>query len=183
MTTSERKIAANRWNGRSSTGPRSAAGKKRASRNAVRHGLSTIMPPSAERAKGIDRLASKIADGKTDSVTLGCAYAIAEAEFDLAQVRRVKIATINRILALGELEPRPAIKSKGQAARLPHAQNRGDFSVPVGATMSPLPSTEPERTAEAVRRALSILIRLDRYERRAAVRRERFVRTIQDILK
>jgi hypothetical protein len=37
---SERQIAANRQNARKSTGPRSASGKKRASWNAYRHGLS-----------------------------------------------------------------------------------------------------------------------------------------------
>jgi hypothetical protein len=35
------KIAANRRNARRSTGPRSAAGKARARRNAFRHGLAT----------------------------------------------------------------------------------------------------------------------------------------------
>jgi hypothetical protein len=38
--TSERKVAANRTNGRKSRGPSTAAGKAKASRNATRHGLS-----------------------------------------------------------------------------------------------------------------------------------------------
>ena len=37
---SDRQIAANRRNARKSTGPRSGAGKKRARRNAYRHGLT-----------------------------------------------------------------------------------------------------------------------------------------------
>jgi len=37
---SERQIAANRRNARKSSGPHSGAGKKRASRNAYRHGLT-----------------------------------------------------------------------------------------------------------------------------------------------
>ena len=41
MTSSPAKIAANRRNARRSTGPRSAAGKARARRNAFRHGLAT----------------------------------------------------------------------------------------------------------------------------------------------
>jgi hypothetical protein len=40
--TSERKIAANRANGRKSRGPRTAAGKASASRNALRHGLAAM---------------------------------------------------------------------------------------------------------------------------------------------
>jgi hypothetical protein len=37
---SERQIEANRRNARNSTGPRSRSGKKRASANAFRHGLT-----------------------------------------------------------------------------------------------------------------------------------------------
>jgi hypothetical protein len=37
---SEKQIAANRRNARKSSGPRSVAGKARASRNAIRHGLA-----------------------------------------------------------------------------------------------------------------------------------------------
>jgi hypothetical protein len=40
---SEARIAANRRNAQNSTGPRSASGKKRASRSALRHGLSKPM--------------------------------------------------------------------------------------------------------------------------------------------
>jgi hypothetical protein len=39
-----------------------------------------------------------------------------------------------------------------------------------------VPSTEPERSAEAVRRALPELLKLDRYERRATARRDRATR-------
>jgi hypothetical protein len=40
--TSAKKVAANRRNARKSTGPKTANGKHRASRNAMRHGLETI---------------------------------------------------------------------------------------------------------------------------------------------
>jgi hypothetical protein len=41
-----------------------------------------------------------------------------------------------------------------------------------------MPSEELERTAEAVRRALPELIKLDRYESRAAARRDKAIRNI-----
>jgi hypothetical protein len=41
-----------------------------------------------------------------------------------------------------------------------------------------MPSEEPERTAEAVRRALPDLLRLQRYESRAVTRRDRAIRAI-----
>ena len=41
-----------------------------------------------------------------------------------------------------------------------------------------MPTEEPARTTEAVRRALPDLVRLNRYERRAAARRDRAIRTL-----
>jgi len=41
-----------------------------------------------------------------------------------------------------------------------------------------MPTEEPARTTEAVRRALPELLRLNRYERRAAARRDRAIRTL-----
>jgi len=44
--------------------------------------------------------------------------------------------------------------------------------------LPPMPEQEPQRTAEAVRRALPALLRLQRYEARAAARRDRAVRNL-----
>ena len=41
-----------------------------------------------------------------------------------------------------------------------------------------MPTEEPARTTEAVRRALPDLLRLNRYERRAAARRDRAIRRL-----
>ena len=41
-----------------------------------------------------------------------------------------------------------------------------------------MPTEEPERTAEAVRRALPELAKLDRYESRAVARRDRAIKQI-----
>jgi hypothetical protein len=84
---SERQIAANRHNARKSTGPRSGAGKKRASRNSYRHGLTLNITSTAAFAKQLDKLARKIA-GNTDAITLERAREIAQAELELARVRR-----------------------------------------------------------------------------------------------
>ena len=58
---SERQIAANRLNARKSTGPRSGAGKKRASGNAYRHGLSLHIISTAALAEQLDKLVREIA--------------------------------------------------------------------------------------------------------------------------
>ena len=54
---SDRQIAANRRNARKSTGPRSGAGRKRASRNAYRHGLTLSIVSIKEYAKQLETLA------------------------------------------------------------------------------------------------------------------------------
>ena len=66
---SERQLATNRANSRASTGPRSAAGKKRASRNALKHGLNTPMS-GAEFARKTAALAGQIAGITTDPLRM-----------------------------------------------------------------------------------------------------------------
>jgi len=79
---SERQIAANRRNARKSTGPRSGVGKKRASRNAYRHGLSLSITSTAAVAKQLDKLVRKIAGNTENAIVLERARAIAQAELD-----------------------------------------------------------------------------------------------------
>src|SRR5262249_14907607 len=125
---SERQIAANRRNARSSTGPRSGAGKKRARRNAYRHGLSLSITSTVAFAKHLDKLVREIAGDSKDAIMLERARAIAQAELDLARVRRAKVALIERARAFREA----------------------------------MPPREPYRSAEAVRRVLPELLKLDR---------------------
>ena len=171
---SEGQIAANRRNARKSTGPRSGAGKNRSSRNAYRYGLTLSITSSAAYAKQLDRLVREIAGNTEDPILLERARAVAQAELALARVRRVKVALIERASAFGELDP-PQL-TVAQMIRVLNAFGGGRRIVPkpidASATM---PSQEPYRSAEAIRRVLPELRRLDRYERRAAVRRHRAV--------
>ena len=145
---SERQIAANRRNARKSTGPRSGAGKKRASRNAYRHGLALNITSTAVFAKQLDKLVGQITGETEDAMELERARAIAQAELDLARVRQAKVALIERASAFEALDP----------SRVPT-----------------MPPHGPDRSAEAVRRVLPELRKFDRYERRAAARRDRAV--------
>jgi hypothetical protein len=109
---SEQQIAANRRNARKSTGPRSGAGKRRASRNAYRHGLTLSMASTAAFAKQLDKLVREIAGDSKDAIMLERARAIAQAELDLARVRRAKVALIERASAFGELDRRSSPSPK-----------------------------------------------------------------------
>src|SRR6516162_94646 len=179
---SERQIAANRRNARKSTGPRSGAGRKWSSRNAYRHGLTLNITSTAAFAKQLDELARKIAGDTKAAITLERAREIAQAELELGRVRRAKLALIERSSAFGELDP-PQL-TVTQMIRVLDAFDRGRLIVPkpidASATM---PSQEPDRSAEAVRRVLPELRKLDRYERRAAAQRERAVLDLSDRIK
>ena len=162
---SERQIAANRRNARKSTGPRSGAGRKRASRNAYRHGLTLSINSTAAFAKQLDTLVRKIAGDSEDAIVLERARAIAQAELDLARVRRAKLALIERASAFGELDP-PQL-TVAQLIRIANAFDRGKLTIvpkPIDALVT-MPSQEPDRSAEAIRRVLPELRKLERAPR------------------
>jgi hypothetical protein len=94
------------------------------------------MSSNAAFAKELDRLVREIAGDTKNAIVLVRARTVAEAELDLARVRRAKVAFIERASAFGE----------------PDA-----------------------RSADGVRRVLPELRKLNRYERRAAARRDRAV--------
>jgi hypothetical protein len=148
----DQQIAGNRRNAKRSTGPRSRAGRERSSRNSFRHGLAAGVNANAERIKQVERLTRKIAGATADFLTLECARTIAQAQFDLAQIGRVKVAVMSRVNGFG-----------------------GSETPSAGAVT--VSTTEHDGTADAIRGALSELMKLDRYERRAAVRRARALRS------
>src|SRR5262245_8311824 len=108
---SEQQIAANIRNARKSTGPRSGAGKKRASRNAYRHGLTLSISSTEAYAKQVDKLVRAIAGDTEDPILLERARTIAQAELELARVRQAKVALIKRASTFGELSPPQAFGS------------------------------------------------------------------------
>jgi hypothetical protein len=142
-----RQITANQRNSRKSTGPRSSGGKKRAGRNAFRHGLSVSSSSIPQFLKQLHKLARKIAGDSKDPFALQRARAIAAAELDLERVRRIKLALIERVCAM-EVDP-----------------------IDPADTVSP----QADQGLESIRHILSELIRLSRYEERAARRRDQAV--------
>ena len=161
MTTA-RKISANRKNARRSTGPRSAAGKAHAKRNALRHGLATCISNDAVVGPEIERLMRYLALYVDDPNRLWLAKEIAEAEFEVLRVRRVRTGLLDRMVV-----------------------NRGAFVRPSDQPQRALPEKGPSigkdllpAVAAAVQRAAPELTRLERYERRALSRRKRAIREL-----
>jgi hypothetical protein len=99
---SERKRATNRSNARLSTGPRSAAGKARVARNALRHGLNVAVADDPLLTEEVARIARAICDGApragAGAELAYLARRIAEAQVDLMRVRRARHAMMARAL-------------------------------------------------------------------------------------
>ena len=155
---SARKLAANRANARASTGPKSAAGKARSARNAVRHGLSgaTWADPAISRA--IEQVGRTLAGGATGQER-ELAYAVAAAEVDLARAR-----DSGRKLCA---EPRIA------------AALARSLCAP-GTPAAVAPEEDPEQPEELLCDAVYKLEAIKRYEGRAFARRQRAIGALDD---
>ena len=95
--TSDRKIEANRRNSRKSCGPRSAAGKLVASRNALRHGLAAITCRRSVPPGEIEQFARALCSGDSDPVLFAQAVKIANNEVALRAIRAQQVAVIERL--------------------------------------------------------------------------------------
>ena len=94
---SERKIAANRRNSQRSTGPRTAAGKTRVRRNALRHGLAaTILRDPAIKAE-VDHVAAAICGKGAELAQREWALIIAESEALLSRIRAARVDLIEQM--------------------------------------------------------------------------------------
>ena len=157
--TSERKIAANQLNGRASSGPKTLRGKRRSSKNALRHGLSLPVAADPGLRDDIEALTREIAVGADDPRVLGMARPIAEAQLDLARIRRVRY----ELLRYADIAPSVGAASEAGAAASP-------------ASVAPLPANQT--AAGATPDLIEQLVTLDRYERRTLSRRKTAIRRL-----
>ena len=146
--TSARKRFANRANARKSTGPKTAAGKARVSRNALRHGFAREGwaehgSQDVAGAPEVAALARAIAGGQASAARIERAFAVAAAQHDLIMVRHAK----RELAALGGC---------GRAAS-DRATSAGQVRAVIYGALLPQ------------------IARLDRYERRVLARRRRAV--------
>jgi len=160
---SERKISANRRNAQKSTGPTTALGKKRSSKNAYTHGLSLpVRNPRSQ--KQIEELSQLFAGDASDARFLGLAETAAEAQADLERVRKVKTAMIERALVQTQ---------DGNPAQLQLLDSSRPMLVG---------EEEGERSfVNAVRNILPDLTKINRYEKRAASRRDRAIHALASL--
>ena len=190
METSAR-VAANRRNAAKSTGPRTAPGKKRAAKNALRHSLSLAVSALPELNPILAELTGLIAGDDAGPARLEAARRIAEAQVDL---RRVRMAILLLLNGSRGNPPRPrmmtvrGVREISAALDLVERVLGGDLaSVPAMIASSeklfppPEIETDPENVAARIARSAKQLLRLRRYERRALSRRKFAVREFDEL--
>jgi hypothetical protein len=95
--TSNRKIEANRRNSRKSCGPRTAAGKATASRNALRHGLAALTHRQPAPSAELEEFARALCGDDRDPILFTQAVKVAQSKMELRAIRAQKIAVIERL--------------------------------------------------------------------------------------
>lgn len=113
--TSERKIKANRANTRASTGPKTALGRARAARNALRHGLNLSIYSNPALSEEVEALAQKIAGTDVDAERKEFARRIAEAQIDLRRVRHARHQLFSEALSDPDFESAAMQRNKSAA--------------------------------------------------------------------
>jgi hypothetical protein len=89
--TSEKKIAANRLNGKKSRGPNTVSGKLQSSRNAWRHGFAATANAEPTASPAVKRMANAICGNeRSDPDLYDLAMTIARWQTVLLEVRRLK---------------------------------------------------------------------------------------------
>ena len=181
---SDRRQRANRANAKSSTGPKTAAGKALAAQNAFRHGLNVPVLSDPLLAPEIEALARGISGPNADAETAERARRIAEAQFDLNRVRNRRRLLITEFLVYPYFVPRHIRRLQFWAFHLALGARFRVLPVEVHKIevhklkelFTPMPSESEEKFATILREKTSELATLDRYERRALSRRKAAIR-------
>jgi hypothetical protein len=171
--TSERKIKANRANARASTGPKTAEGRARSTKNALRQGLSLPVLSDPVFSQEVEELACKIAGPSANAEIHELARQIAEAQIDLRRVRYARHAFLARAMGNPDYESPSKLRMKSRIAR-----QLARFSGPVPVILRPLLRSlqlkpeGPQKVATILSDMSRRLAAMDRYERRALSRRK-----------
>ena len=161
---SEKQIEANRRNAEKSKGPRTAAGKARASRNSRKHALCTISRNNPLYSPRIETIARAVCSEATNAELWEQALIIGECTTLLACAQAERIALIERLLG-------------GFCVHVADTQGAGGAELGASQCKPALLRDEHEAMGLAARN----LNRLERYERRALSRRKRAIETFMAI--
>jgi hypothetical protein len=175
--TSARKIRSNRSNARSSTGPKTATGRGRSARNALRYGLSLPVLSDPTLSQEVTALARQIAGADAAPEVQELARQIAEAQVDLHRVRALRHDLVSRALSDPDYDSRTNWDKKlTTALRIIRRCSRYEDVPEQELKFLSSKLSEPDRFATIFTEIARRLPALDRYERRALSRRKLAIR-------
>jgi hypothetical protein len=93
----EKQIAANRANAMRSTGPKTAAGRLKSSRNAFRHGLSGHLGFDVVTSAKIDAITHTLAGDKATEDQIASAAAFARAQVEVLRIRSIRTDMLDKV--------------------------------------------------------------------------------------
>src|SRR5215212_9428770 len=94
---SQKQIAANRANAQRSTGPKTAFGKMRSSRNSFRHGLSGPLPLNRASWSKVDEIARALTAEDAGATEQSGAVEFATAHVELLRIRAIRAEMLLRV--------------------------------------------------------------------------------------
>jgi hypothetical protein len=177
---SARKITTNRANARASTGPKTADGRARAARNALRHALSLPVCSNPELSEEVETLAREIAGPDANAETQDLARQVAEAQIDLRRVRYARHKLLSDALADPDYDSRANMRKKLAVLRILRRRKSPDV---LAAALVKFVTTVPEgplKLALLLSHETKQLLAMDRYERRALSRRKSAIRAFDE---
>ena len=171
--TSDHKIKANRANAQASTGPKTADGRARAARNALRHALSLPVCSNPALSEEVETLAREIAGPDANAETQDLARQVAEAQIDLRRVRYARHKLLSDALADPHYDNWP---EKWAVVRSLLRKNAPYLPV---AFLNSTPQGS-HKFASILSREAKQFLAMDRYERRALSRRKSAIRAFDE---
>lgn len=171
-----------RENARHSSGPKTEAGRLRASRNALTHGLSIPFGLLPNAKPAIEKLATALLASletpQSDVSTWYAACAFAEAQLDLERIRSLRHDALTQEIVSVKKAAKDEFKAVMAVAKM-----TGDFDAmfkEVDTLLRGRVVTQKPSIFERYKSVAPLLQRLDRYERRALSRRKNALRLLSN---